>query len=199
MPFLFSLLAFVLTGAQEWVKTLDADGYTVERRDVPGGKVIEVRASAHSPCPPKKIFDVIWKQEDYDQFIPYTKKNHILKDEGKQRVVYSQLALPVIQDRDFTVRIRSEHDEKTGLYLIYSDGADKEGPPENKDYARIRFSKTSWTLEPTPDGGTDATYVVASESGGIVPQWIQNIAQRDAARNFVAAMLGRNHCAPPKK
>jgi len=161
-----------------------------------GPRFIEARVSIHSPCKPKKIFEVIWKQEDYDQFVPYTKKNRILKDAPTERVVYSQLSLPIVKDRDFTVRIRSENDEQSGLYLVLSEGADKDGPPESPSYVRIRATKASWTLEPTSDGGADVTYVVGSETGGILPQWIQSTAQRDAAKNFVAAILARNGCSP---
>ncbi len=174
-----------------WETVYEAEGMTVERRPLPGSDIVEIRASAKSPHSTKEIFETVWKYEDYPEFVPYSKRNVIVRNTGTEKIVYSQVAIPIIKDRDFTVRARYEHYPETGLYLIFGEGTDKEGPPESNDYVRIRRTRASWTIEPAEGGGSEVTYVVASEAGGFVPQWIQNRAQRDAARNFVIAMLNR--------
>lgn len=173
-----------------WEKVTESDGVTVERRKVEGFDVYEVRATVRSKYAPKQVFDVIWNHKEYPQFVPYLKKANILSDDGTNKLIYEQLSMPVVSDRDYTVQIKKVIDEGAQLYQVQFSSSDK-GPPPSDGLVRVQRIRGGWTVEPNPAGGSDVTYVVLSDPGGSIPTWISNSAQKDAAPNFLKAMMKR--------
>lgn len=174
-----------------WEPVGDKYGYTVERRPLPGVDFYEVRVRAHSTCTPEQSFAVAWNTPAYPSFVKYSKLIKILRDTGQERITYQQNSVPVVQDRDYTVRSWYEKDPKSGLIQVWWEAANDKGPPEQPGYTRIHKTGGSWTFEPVATGGTDITYVVASEAGGSVPAWIVRGAQTDAAPDFVRTIIKR--------
>lgn len=177
--------------ASAWERVSDDGALRVERRYLKDVDMYEVKVSTTSPFGPKAIFDVLWDQPSYPTFLETSKHIKILRDAGNERVVYEQLKMPVVKDRDYTTKCRYEHDAASGLYILSWSAANALGPPENPDHVRVKRTSGSWTLEPNDAGGSFVTYVVASESGGAVPTWIVNAAQKDAAPKYVRAILDR--------
>jgi ribosome-associated toxin RatA of RatAB toxin-antitoxin module len=176
----------------DWEIISHDEGILVERRREPGTTFDEVRASTHAPFPPSVIFATLWKHEEYVEFVPYLKKLEILKQSTHAKVIYEQIKMPpLVSDRDYTVKVTAEHDATHGAIQIRFVAVPDEGPPEQLNYVRVKHIQGGWMLEPTSDGGTDVTYVVASHPGGTIPAWIINAAQKEAAPNLLKAMLQR--------
>lgn len=186
-----TVLFLVLAVAEPWALISDAHGFTVERRKHEAFPGYAVRVRTETSVNPKALFEVLWNNEDFPSYVPTSKSVTVLERKPFERLVYEQVKMPIVKDRDYTVRSRYQHDEQTGLYTIEWKGASEAGPPENKDHVRIRFTEGSWTLEPSEGGKTIVTYVVASETGGSFPLWIVERAQRDAAVDFVKLIIER--------
>jgi START domain len=56
---------------------------------------------------------------------------------------------------------------------------------------RVKHIRGGWTLEPTSDGGSDVTYIIASHPGGTIAAWIINAAQKEATPTLLKVMLRR--------
>jgi ribosome-associated toxin RatA of RatAB toxin-antitoxin module len=185
------LLVSMAWAGNGWETVSDAEGILVERRREPGTTFYEVRASTHSPFPPSVIFATLWKHQEYVEFVPYLKKLEILTQSAQEKVIYEQISMPLVSDRDYTVKITAEHSATNGVIQLHFVAVPDEGPPEHPNYVRVKHIQGGWTLEPTSDGGSDVTYVVASQPGGTIPAWIINAVQKEATPNLLKAMLQR--------
>ena len=188
----WGLLLAVLTcaaHADEWERVADRDGVVVERRSVEGSSVLEVRATAHSPLPPAVIMATLWKQNEYHEFVPYLKRLDVLQDDGDKKLVYEQIHVPFVKDRDVTLRATRTLFPETGEYEVTSIAV-PEGPSESADYVRVRTNESHWRLVPNA-GGTAVTYTIRTDPGGLVPAWIVNTVQARATAKLIRAMLDR--------
>ena len=177
---------------RDWEKVSDKDGVLVERRAVPGLRVSAIRVTARSPLEPGAVFETIWKQQEHLEFVPYLKQLRILSDTGDERVVYEQLALPFVRDRDYTVRLRKHVDPAVDRYEILIESANDAGPPPDGGYVRVTNIRGTWTVEAGPDGkGSIVRYELQSDPGGIIPAWLVDRTQHHAAADLVRAMLRR--------
>ena len=105
--------------------------------------------------------------------------------------------MPVVRDRDYTVRVTATADPTSGEIEVAFVSAPEAGPSVQAQYVRVTAIQGSWTLVPTRGGGSLVTYVVASDPGGTLPVWLINRAQRNAAPALVKAMLDRvKHTLP---
>jgi carbon monoxide dehydrogenase subunit G len=186
---LIVLLLACVAHADDWRQVADRDGIVVESRSVDGSPIQEVRVTAHSPVPPAAIMSTLWKPKEYVEFIPYLKSLEVLRDDGDTRLVYEQIRVPVVKDRDATVRVTRTFSPEAG-WEMRSVAVPAEGPPESKSYVRIRMMEARWRL--VPDGtGTAVAYDVRTDAGPWIPAWIVNLAQRDITAKLVRAMLDR--------
>jgi ribosome-associated toxin RatA of RatAB toxin-antitoxin module len=174
-----------------WHRVLERDGVVVERRNDPGPRFHEVRATAHSPLSPATIMATLWKHEDWVEFVPYLKRLDVLRDDGDTKLLYEQFRVPFATDRDATMRVARAVSPARGLYEVTSTAVPDEGPPASSEYVRVRESTSRWRLAPAEDGGTVVTYTIRANPGGLVPAWVVNQAQKEATAKFVHAMLER--------
>jgi hypothetical protein len=175
--------------ADDWRRVADRDGIVVESRSVDGSPIQEMRMTTHSPLPPAAIMRTLWKHEEYVEFNPYLKRVEVLRDDGDTRLLYQQIRVPFVKDRDVTVRVTRSFSRETG-WETRSAAVPAEGPPESKDYVRVRMMEARWRL--VPDGtGTAVAYDVRTDTGPWVPAWIVNRAQRDITAKLVRAILER--------
>jgi len=190
---LLLLAPIALAGAEDgrWERVAERDGIVVERRTDDPSPVRQLRAKTHSALPPAAIMATLWKHEDYVHFVPYLRRLDILRDEGDVKLVYEQIHVPLLKDRDATIRFSRSFTAATGVYEMSSRAVPEEGPPERDGYVRVRTSQAHWSLAPTDDGGTAVTYTLRTDMGGLVPAWIVNAAQKDAVARLIRAMLDR--------
>jgi ribosome-associated toxin RatA of RatAB toxin-antitoxin module len=133
----------------------------------------------------------LWKHEEYVKFLPWLKRVDVVRDDGDAKVIYEQINIPVVKDRDATVRITRTFMPETGAYEVESRVISDDGPPEREDHVRVRAGEAQWRLEPSEGGGTQLTYTVRTDLGGRVPGWIFDTVQKDVALRICRAMLER--------
>jgi ribosome-associated toxin RatA of RatAB toxin-antitoxin module len=186
------LLVAAAASAGEWEKLSDKGGLLVERRAVAGSSFPEFRATARSPLPPSAIFETLWRHREYPAFIPHLKRIELLSDTGDERVTYEQVAVPLLSDRDYTVRLRKRVDAAAQRYEIVFTSANDAGPPPDGRHVRVASIHGSWTVEPGGDGkGSVVRYDVQTEPGGTIPAWVVKRAQRDVVADLLRAVLAR--------
>ena len=180
-----------------WERLSDRDGMVVDRRAVEGTAMHEVRVTTRCSLAPAAIAATLWKHEDYTQFVPYLKRLDVLRDDGDVKLIYQQARIPLAKDRDSTVRVRRTIEPGTGVCEIVSTAVPDEGPAPTDEYVRVRHSEGRWRLQPSPDGGTDVTYTLRTDAGGLLPGWVVSIAQKDITAKLVRTMLDRAAHANP--
>jgi hypothetical protein len=191
LAFLVLLLVAAPSLADDgWRRVDEERGIAVDARDVPGSSLHEVRASIHSTLSPATIAAVVWRYEEHDRFVPRLAHAEVVRDVGPdERIVYEQLAIPLLKDRDVVLRARRQT-AADGTIDIRTTAIDGEGPPATSRFVRVQTSEGHWHLAPAA-GGTDVVYDIRTDVGGAVPAWIVNRAQREAVPDLVKAILDR--------
>jgi ribosome-associated toxin RatA of RatAB toxin-antitoxin module len=178
--------------AAEWEKLSDEGGLLIERRTVPGSSLSEIRATAQISLSPAVVAGTLWNHREYPKFVPHLKRLLILSDTGDERLTYEQVSMPLVSDRDYTVRVKRRADPAAQRYEISFETDNEAGPPPDRFHVRVARIKGKWTVEPAPRGqGSLVRYQVQAEGGGNIPDWLANRAQRTAAADLVRAMLTR--------
>ncbi|TMA70511.1 MAG: hypothetical protein E6J69_02370 [Deltaproteobacteria bacterium] len=110
----------------DWERIADRDGVVIERRGVEGSSVREVRVTTRASLPPAAIMATLWKHEEYVEFVPYLKRLDVLRDDGDVRLIYEQIHVPLVKDRDVTLRIRRTFSPE-GTAVVYTVRTDAGG------------------------------------------------------------------------
>jgi ribosome-associated toxin RatA of RatAB toxin-antitoxin module len=180
----------------EWKLISDKDGVAISRRQRPASN--ESRAIGEIAAPATLVHAVLDDVESYASFMPYTAECRVLKREGDSVVVYQRISAPLASDRDYTVRVHSSSKQSEGG-KVYSSRWETEnalGPAEKSGVVRVKLCEGSWLLEPTGPNTTRATYLIYTDSGGIIPTFIKNTGSQIGLRKMFAAI--RKQVRDPK-
>jgi hypothetical protein len=196
MSFLPALpLLVLLAGAGDpaWQQVARDDGITVLARTPEGGSVAEVKATALVDAPPQEVWRVIRDYPNYTKTMPYTDESRVLasEQEGKVIVFYCLVNAPLVDKRDFIIRIRDESDWKDGkgflktAWTVTTDGA----PAVREDVVRVKLNNGYWLLEPREEGKkTFVTYYLYTDPGGSLPRWIADKANKTSVPDVLRAV-----------
>jgi Polyketide cyclase / dehydrase and lipid transport len=180
----------------EWKFISDKDRVTLYRRERPIAN--ELKAIGEIAASSDLVHAVLNDLESYATFMPYTAECRVLKRDNDFAIVYQRISTPLTSDRDYTVRVhwsskRSEH----GMVYSHRWEADNAaGPPEKRGIVRVNLCVGSWLLEPSGPDTTRATYVVYTDSGGMIPKFIKETGSQIGIRKLFAAI--RKQVANPK-
>ena len=185
------------TGAA-WAEEQNAKGLVIQSRTRVGSAVKEFKGVAMIDAPPSAVFAVLDDTEAFPSFMPYTSECRVLKREKDSVVAYQRLDLPMISDRDYT--LRSEHAKWQGpdglIYRIRWEPANNLGPAPTAGVLRVGVCEGEWLLEPQGPKATRATYTIYTDSGGAVPPMIANSGSKVAIRKIFDAI--RKQVKEPK-
>lgn len=168
------------TPAASWQEIAQQDGVTIFSRTRPGSVIPEFRSVGEIDSPSRAIFAVLNDAQAFPDFMPYTAECRILQQAKTARVTYQRLDLPLVADRDYTVRsdFRVTPGAKGPLYFIHWHLANELGPPPRPGVHRLQTCEGSWLLEPVTAGKTRATYTIYSGTGGAVPAFLADHGSR---------------------
>lgn len=197
-------LLVLLTGAAEpsWQQVARDDGISVLARTPEGGAVSEVKATTLVDAPAHDVWRVIRDYDNYTKTMPYTEESKVLSSEqdGKVTVFYCLVNAPLVDKRDFIIRIRDESDWKDGKgFLKTAWTAATEGvPPEKQGVVRVKLNTGYWLMEPREEGKkTFVTYYLYTDPGGSLPKWIADKANKTSVPDVLRAV--RKHATAAKK
>jgi len=180
---LSALCASLVADDEGWTVASKSPELTVYERARKGSALREVKAVGVISAPPEVIKRVIDDVDEYPRFMPYVTEARILSRDAASIVSYQRVSPPLISDRDYTVRVRSETRPGTGGVCFCNSWqvANDLGPAEKSGVSRVKVTEGSWLLEPEDDGRkTRVTYRIFSDSGGSLPAAIANVASRTA-------------------
>lgn len=180
----------------EWKFISNKEGVALYRRQRPAS--YESRAVGEIAASTGLVHAVIGDLESYASFMPYTAECRVLKREGDSVVVYQRISAPLTSDRDYTVRVRSSSKPVEGGMTYHSQWETENalGPPEKSGVVRVKLCEGSWLLEPTGPNTTRATYMIYTNSGGMIPSFIKNTGSQIGIRKLFAAI--RKQVRDPK-
>ncbi len=176
-----------------WEKESSAKGVTIHSRLHEGSQIREFKAVGSIEAPPATVFSILDDSESYPSFMPYTSECRVLKRDKNSVVAYQRLEVPLVSDRDYT--LRSQNAKWNGpegpVFRIRWEPANEEGPAEKTGVARVSVCEGGWLLEPDGAGATRATYSIFTDSGGTLPPFIANNGSRIAIRKVFEAIRKR--------
>jgi len=184
--------------ADGWTQESAGKDVAIHSRPRAGSSVKEFRAVGVIDAVPAAVFAVLDDSEAYPSFMPYTSECRVLKREKDTVLAYQRLDIPVVSDRDYT--LRSKHQRWIGpdgpIYWIRWEPANDLGPAEKPGVLRVNICEGGWLLEPAETGGTRAIYTIYTDSGGTIPPMLANNGSRVAIRKVFDAI--RKQVKDPK-
>ena len=169
-------------------KKLDqSDGVTMSKRDVKGSVFAEYRAELTSPNTVEQFCVAVFEWGSTSNDGPGVTLNKLLKDEENRRVIYQQIAQPLVSRRDYAMTLARERLPDGSCRLRFRSTND-EAPPKPADFVRIEKLWGEWRFEANPAGGTKITYTLFSDPAGDIPSFIVHGALRSSTRD--AALMG---------
>jgi hypothetical protein len=182
----------------EWVEDSTANGITIYSRPREGTALREFKGVGVIQAPAGSVFAVLDDSEAYPTFMPYTSEVRVLKREKDTVLAYQRLELPLVSDRDYTLRSKNQTwlGPDGPIYRIRWEPANDLGPAEKSGVLRVNVCEGGWLLEPNGTGGTKATYSIYTDSGGALPPFVANNGSRIAIRKVFDAI--RKQVKDPK-
>lgn len=178
-----------------WEQVANRDGVVIYSRTRAGSAIKEFKSVGLIDSSPSAVYAVLNDAKAYPSFMPYSAEVRILKQTEGTIVAYHRLALPLVDDRDYT--LRSEHSKSSGpggpIYHIQWEPANDLGPAQKPGVQRVKVCEGSWLLEPTGAGTTRATYLIYSDTGGAIPALFASNGSRIAIRKVFAAIRKEAH------
>lgn len=159
------------------------DGVQVYLRQ--DSSAIELAAVGELDAPPAEAQAALLDYGAHARINSHLSESTVLERRPGEQLVYQHLKLPVIKDRDFTLRVRWTDGAARGLRFSI-DGA--HGPAPTKQAVRMTVLEGRWDLEPIRDGSaTLAVYHVQIDFAGSVPRWM---VRAGAAKDLPGVYIG---------
>ena len=108
--------------------------------------------------PADRVFDVIVDYDHYAEFLPEVKEARSADRRGNEVDVH--YGIDLVKRIHYTLHMVEERPRSVRWSFVRGE--------------LMRDNKGSWTLEPTPDGKTRATYTIEVGVGPLVPRSIVN-------------------------
>ena len=187
--------AFAAAAGDGWTEAARGENLIVYTRPRDGSSLKECKAVGTIDAEPIVVKRVIDDTADYPKFMPYVIESKTISKTADGRVGYQRISPPMVGDRDYTVRVKCESRPCPTGGITYCNSwkaANDLGPAEVKGVTRVKVTEGAWLLEPLPGGKTRATYTIYSDSGGGIPTWILNSANKTAIPKLFEAV--RKQC-----
>lgn len=193
----WTLTLAAATTTASWEPVDGVQGFKLFQRDT-GEATREMLAVATIDAPPYVVKNAVDDFEADTGRMPFVTEVRVLSrdDEAREAVVYNRTSVPLVADRDYTVRVIDDsfvRDDGQVVYVQRWRVANDRGPRERPGVVRVERSEGYWRFEPL-DGGarTRATYFLSATAEGIpkpLADWgTQNILSGifEAVRDRVA-------------
>jgi hypothetical protein len=159
------------------------DGVEVYMRKDTGA--IELAAIGEFDAPPAEVQAALLDYGAHPRVNPHLAESTVLERRAGEELVYQHLKLPVIKDRDFTLKITWNDRAPRGLDFIIDGGR---GPRPTRRAVRMTLLTGHWELIPIRDGNaTRAVYHVDIDFAGSVPRWM---VRGGAAKDLPSVFTG---------
>ncbi len=156
-------------------------GVRLHRREKRAG--VEFGAETSFAAPPEQVRRALLDYPNHKRWQKHLTENKILKKTDEFLVVYQRLDVPVIDDRDFTLKVTWGADGAV-LWKRFTIANDL-GPKPVEGVVRVTAHEGSWRLEPEGSKGTRALYRFHFDAGGSIPSWLGKGQAQDDIIDFM--------------
>ena len=134
-------------------------------------KLVRIAAEGLIPAPVADVRDMILDYRRQEGKVDRVKHSRVLRQGTGWMIVYQRLDLPVIDDRDFTLRLT--WGEAPASQWVIFDAANSQGPPPQRGVVRVTEHSGSWQLKAVEGGrSTFARFQTRIDLGGSLPKWL---------------------------
>jgi hypothetical protein len=173
-------LATTLAGAG-YVPIGGHDGVAVYQR--PNAALIDLAAVAEFDAPPAEVQAALLDYDHASRISTHIAESRTLSRSGGDMLVYQHLKLPVISDRDYTLRVSWTDGVRPSVRFRIDTAA---GPAPMPNRVRMTILNGRWELEALAAGRTRAVYHVQLDFAGEVPRWmVRGGAAKDLPNMFL--------------
>ncbi len=204
---MFRLLVLLplVVGPQGYKHVGGAHGVEVFR--LMSSPAIDLYAEGDIEAPPAVVRDVLFDYGNAPKVTDNVAESRVLSRTGNEQLVYQRLKLPIISDRDFTLRAVRE---TRGPAMLVGFAIDNSRGPGPRDHVvRISTLRGGWELTPLRGGAaTHARYRVIIDLAGSVPKWMvsggaaknlpklfEGVRREASKRQPGYGVAGRDHAA----
>lgn len=174
--FLFVLIlpTFTLNGQSDWDLATDEDGIQVYTRPVEGSNYREFKAIMEVDASKHALLAVFKSVDEMSTWLPKCQNIELLeKDNFWHQVIYNEIHVPILQNRDMVLEMNITHDDLTSAIRI--DMANlPDLIPEKRKKTRIREARGYWLCQPTANGRLRIEYSLFLDPGRGIPSWLYN-------------------------
>jgi hypothetical protein len=125
---------------------------------------------------PKQVLAALLAYDKHRAFNKRIAESRVFLKGKDWLLVYQRLDLPMISDRDYTLRIK--WGEKDGITWMSFWTDNVRGPGKKSGVVRLYTHRGSWQLRPLASGRTFARYQVKIDLGGWVPGFLARSGTR---------------------
>lgn len=169
---------------------------------------IDLVAEGDIEAPPALIRTILLDYPRAHSLSDHVTESKVLATKPEELTVYQHLKLPVVEDRDFTLKATWGEKGPNLWTRFVVDNAD--GPPVRKGIIRLSTMTGSWELQPIRGGtATHAIYRVQLDLAGTIPKsMVSGGAAKDLPKLFDGvrkeavrrgAPAAASNTPPPKK
>lgn len=167
------------------------------KREVKGSPYPEHRVEVLTELSVPQLCDAVFAMGSSGD-TPGLKLHTSVRDEGDVRVVYEQLAIPVVSNRDYAMTVARWPKLEGGKCRIRFRATNDAAPPLPKDFVRMDKLWGEWRFEPAEGGKTKLTYTMFSDPSGSVPPFLVQGSLISAVKDSVLRALKRTREAVEK-
>ncbi len=164
-----------------------------------GGDVVRIGAEARLPASPEEVQEVLLDYPRHPGTVSHVAEARPLERGDGWMLVYQRLSMPVIDDRDFVLRVTWGEHADGSRWIVYRAGG--EGPPPVDGVVRVTQNHGGWYLRPIESGrATLARYESNMDLGGSLPTWMSRSGAVDELPDLftgVCELLGLPRDACP--
>ena len=140
------------------------------------------------------LWDVAAVLVDVEERVNWAHKcvgTRVVRDEGPRgRIIYDRVDAPwPVSDRDVVVRSKMEFDpEKNSIFIDFKNVWDCDAP-ELEGVVRMPRMRGHYVLKSMPSGATEVEYQIDADPGGMLPNWLIDLASREIPLETLKARL----------
>ncbi len=177
-------------GEPQW-ETVATGAVTVKCRARPKSDVKEVWAEGDLDATVEDLQATLTTMDRFPKFMPYVKSaREVSREPDGSTFNYTELALPVISDRDYVVHTivdESVQPDGSGTFRCHWAAA-PDKLPQRSGRVRLKLCEGSWVITPKDGGKSHFVYRFAADPGGMLPAWIANYGNRHGVSDTLEAI-----------
>lgn len=162
-------------GQSDWKLKKEVGNLKVYARTPKGGGVQEIKVKCMVDAPLSSVIAIITDVPATTDWVYACTEAHILKQLSEtEAIVYGKLEFPFpLQNRDFVAKTSIWQDDRTKEVFINTYNLPNYIPKVRK-HVRIPKLTIHWRLKPLNANQVAVDYIMASDPGGMIPNWLVN-------------------------